>query len=106
MSGITVSTRNNSFLMEKAGAIQTRQKLIIQTMKEEYRNGATAKQLSSFLHLEGKISTPDRNQVHPRLNELVKAGLVSVEGKVKDHSTGRKVAWYVLTNDGFNSFNE
>lgn len=104
MSSTTIATRNNSFLMEKTGSIQTRQKLVIQTMQTEFQNGVTAKQLAAHLHLEGKVATPERNQVHPRLNELVKAGLVEVSGKVKDNSTGRKVAWYVLTDDGMTAF--
>lgn len=56
----------------------------------------TARELAVELHACGLIKTPERNQTHPRLNELVLMGKVSVTGLVKDITTERNVSSYII----------
>lgn len=70
-----------------------RQKLVYNTLKTK-TNGATAKELSMQLFNNGKVFSNERNSVHPRLNELIKEGLVRVVGKKTCQWTDRKVSIY------------
>ncbi len=46
---------------------------------------------------QGKvIKTPDRNNVHPRLNELVEKAMVEVTGKRTCTISGKTVAVYSI----------
>lgn len=54
----------------------------------------TANELSYAMYRDGRIASTDRNNVHPRLNELVEAGLVEVKGKRKCSVSGRMCAVY------------
>lgn len=92
---ITIQNRNESFLKIRR-ELGTKQQLVLDTIKAEFPDGVSARQLAEHLYLDGKVSSPDRNQVHPRLNELVAAGLIVVTGKIKDSVTQRSVAWYRL----------
>lgn len=74
-----------------------RQKLVYKTLKD-YDGGATAKELSVYLFNEGKVASHERNSVHPRLNELIKEGLVKVTGKKTCQYTDRKVSIYKVIN--------
>lgn len=67
-------------------------------MKSNGNVGFTAKELAVMLFEKGLTPNDDRNQTHPRLNELVGAGRVYVEGKKKDKITNRTVAYYKLPN--------
>jgi len=70
-----------------------RQKLVYDTLRTKV-NGASAKELSMQLFEEGKVFSHERNSVHPRLNELIKEGLVKVVGKKTCQWTDRKVSVY------------
>lgn len=70
-----------------------RQKLVYNALKQ-WKDGVTAKELSVSLHRQGKVMSPERNSVHPRLNELIELGLVEVIGKKTCQYTNRKVAIY------------
>lgn len=84
-------------LLEESVEIDTelgeRQELVYKTLKR-MSNGATAKELSVHLHKQGKVMSNERNSVHPRLNELIKLGLVKIEGKKTCQYTDRKVSIY------------
>lgn len=72
-----------------------RQKLVYETLVEHY-DGATAKELSMYLFNQNKVASHERNSVHPRLNELIKLGLVKVTGKKTCQWTDRKVSVYKI----------
>lgn len=93
-NNITSQTRKESFnkVYETLGE---RQQLIIDYM-EMTQLTYTASELAGELFAENLVPTPERNAVHPRLNELVKKGVLEVIGKKKDENTGRKVAIYKL----------
>lgn len=69
-----------------------RQLMVLEFLKEDGEQ--TARELAMNLWNRGHIPTPERNMVHPRLNELVKLGLVKVTGKKLDSDMGRFVATY------------
>lgn len=70
-----------------------RQKLVYSILTE-WTGGATAKELSVALYNQGKVMSSERNSVHPRLNELIKEGLVKVVGKRTCQYTDRRVSVY------------
>lgn len=92
-SNITKETRQESF--EKVTAtLGDRQRVVMEHLKTTFENGATAKELSNHLYAIGLAASPERNSVHPRLNELIEQGLVEVVGKKTCQFTNRKVAIY------------
>jgi hypothetical protein len=54
----------------------------------------TANELSYAMYQDGLVASTDRNNVHPRLNELVAVGLVEVIGKRKCSVGNRMCAVY------------
>jgi hypothetical protein len=72
-----------------------RQKLVYDNLKL-WGKGATAKELSVYLHENGKVMSNERNSVHPRLNELIHLGLVKTDGKKTCQFTDRKVSIYKI----------
>lgn len=97
MSKTTLGTRKDSFKTVKSYR-GDRHNQIINAMKDNGNIGFTAKELAVILFEKGLTPSEDRNQTHPRLNELVSAGRVYVAGKKKDESTNRMVAFYKLPN--------
>jgi hypothetical protein len=71
-----------------------RQRIVLDHLKTVFNDGATAKELSNSLYRQGLVPSPERNSVHPRLKELVDAGLVTIVGKKTCQFTSRKVAIY------------
>lgn len=59
-----------------------------------FTNGATARELAVSMHSRGIVASPERNSVHPRLNELIRKELVEVTGKKVCDYTNKKVAIY------------
>lgn len=59
----------------------------------------TAHEVAVIMHHRGLTPFPVRQAAAPRLNELVKLGIVEVDGKVYDHETKRTVAAYRLVVD-------
>lgn len=94
MTNITTQTRKESF-EQILGTLGDRQQLILMYM-EDGKPTYTASTLAKEMFADNLIPSSDRNAVHPRLNELVKAGLLQVIGKEKDPVTNRKVAVYKL----------
>lgn len=89
---IALQTRKESYdhILEGLGE---RQKLVYKQLKT-YTHGATAKELSVSMFNEGLVASPERNSVHPRLNEMVEMGIVKIVGKKTCQYTNRSVAIY------------
>lgn len=62
--------------------------------------GATAGELARTMYERGYFPKPERNFVHPRLNELNNAGVVTVVGKRKCTVTGKTCGVYRTTAGG------
>lgn len=90
---ITRETRRKSF-QEIKKSLPERQAMILDALKD--RPQSTARELALYLWKRGKIPSPERNYVHPRLTELVDDGLVRVVGKRICSVTGKMVAIYDL----------
>lgn len=89
---ITKETRRESY-DEVLLNLGERQKQVYEYLKD-YPSGITAKELAVKMHSNGAVHSPERNSVHPRLNELIDKGLVEVVGKTTCQYTNRKVAIY------------
>ncbi|PGO60751.1 hypothetical protein [Priestia megaterium] len=74
-----------------------RQRVVYVHLRDVWKEGATARELAISLYKDGQIPSPERNSTHPRLNELVKIGLVKVIGKKTCTYTGKKVTIYQHT---------
>lgn len=93
MSNITKTTRKESFNKVNK-TLGERQLMVLDYLKA--LGNSTARELAIEMWKDGNIITPERNMVHPRLNELVKLGLVKVTGKKMDEDMNRMVATYDL----------
>lgn len=91
---ITMETRRQSYgeILENLGP---RYRAILEALQESQE--ATARELALSLWQKGQIPTPERNFVHPRLTELMKAGIVEAADKKVCRITGKMVAVYELT---------
>lgn len=94
MSAITKLTRRKSYkeILENLGP---RYQAILETLRERPRS--TARELALYLWEKGVIPTPERNFTHPRLTELMQAGIVAAVDKKRCPITGKMVAVYELT---------
>lgn len=61
--------------------------------------GATASELAREMHNMGFFLSADRNNVHPRLNELVRMGIVETPRKVECSVTHKTVALYKVADE-------
>jgi len=85
---ITIQTRNKANgLVDRA----TRYRQIKDVLSDKTM---TAKEIAVEMNLKGYIPTSERNFTAPRLNELVKLGVVIISGKKKCQYTDRTVALY------------
>lgn len=91
---ITKQTRRESF--EKVINDLGEKQLFVYMSLEEMNGGATAKELAVKMYNDKLVASPERNSVHPRLNELIKKDLVEVVGKKKCNFTHRNVAIYKI----------
>ncbi|MCR4362004.1 hypothetical protein NUG13_11765 [Bacillus subtilis] len=85
-------TRKESYDRVKE-SLAERQQVVFEALLN-FENGATAKELANYLYAQSLVPSPERNSVHPRLNELVSKGLIKVIGKKTCQFTNRKVAVY------------
>ena len=92
-NAIAKETRDESFEIVKE-TLGERQRIVLDQLETVFTDGATAKELSNHLYRQGLAPSPERNSVHPRLNELISKGLVEVIGKKTCQFTNRKVAVY------------
>lgn len=67
--------------------------LILEQLKYQ---DMTAREVAVVLYRHRLVLTPARQQVQPRLTELVQSGRVEVVGKRLDSLTGKRVAVYRL----------
>lgn len=63
------------------------------------RPRSTARELALHLWERKAISMPERNFVHPRLMELMQAGMVKAVDKKRCPVTGKMVAVYELVEE-------
>lgn len=94
MSHITMETRRMSY-EEILEHLRPRHQAVLEALKESPRS--TARELALSLWKKGRIPTPERNFVHPRLTELMEAGVVEAVNKKTCDITGKPVAVYELT---------
>lgn len=101
LEGIIDFSSNNITLETKRSAydnildsLAEKQKAILNHLNDSFPNGATAKELAVSMFNLNLVSSPERNSVHPRLNELVDINLVFVIGKKKCEYTNKTVAIY------------
>lgn len=74
---------------------QKRYTQIIEILKD-YPNGLTAKEIAVEMYRRKEIPTTERNFSSPRLNELMKIGVVDCIGKKKCKYTDRTVCIFTL----------
>lgn len=69
----------------------------IQNILSDFKEGLTAKEISVEMQKRGYANTSERNLSAPRLNELLKTGIVECIGKKKCSYTNKSVGVFVLT---------
>lgn len=94
---ITRETRRSAYdeILESLGRRQIN--IYNELLKE--KKGMTANELAFKMFEKGYFSTPERNRVHPRLNELTKAGFVIIRDKKPCNISRRKCAIYEAVPD-------
>lgn len=100
MNRITETTRQLSF-----EDIQDKKRKRYEQILNRLDKPKTAKELAVELFELGFIPSTERNYTAPRLTELEKMGLVKVIDKKKCEYTGKKVAVYERTQNGFEVIN-
>lgn len=100
MNFITSKTRQMSF-----SDIQDKTKIRYIQILNRLNKPKTAKQLAVELFELGFIPSTERNYTAPRLTELERMGYVKVTDKVKCEYTGKTVAMYEITQNGFEALN-
>ena len=65
-------------------------------LKELSYGDMTAREIGAILYRHGLVLSPSRQQVQPRLTELMQDGKIEVVGKRRDSLTKRSVAVYHL----------
>jgi hypothetical protein len=83
---------------EKLMSLGTRQSQVL-TELFCYPEGATASELANEMHEIGFFRSPDRNNTHPRLNEMVEMGIVEVIGKRQCSITNKTVSVYKIKDE-------
>lgn len=71
-----------------------------------FPKGITASELAKEMHNFGFFLTSDRNNVHPRLNEMVDMNIVEIIGKRQCSITNKTVAVYKVADDVFSAVME
>ena len=100
MNTVTAITRQLSF-----EDIQDKKRKRYEQILNRLDKPKTAKELAVELFELGFIPSTERNYTAPRLTELEKMGLVKVIDKKKCEYTGKKVAIYRRTQEGFEAIN-
>jgi hypothetical protein len=72
-----------------------------------FPQGITASELASYMHNTiGFFRTSERNNVQPRLNEMMELGIVQVIGKRQCSITNKTVYVYRVTDDVLRTIQE
>ena len=100
MNTVTAITRQLSF-----EDIQDKKRKRYEQILNRLDKPKTAKELAVELFELGFILSTERNYTAPRLTELEKMGFVKVIDKKKCEYTGKKVAIYKRTQNGFEVIN-
>lgn len=100
MNTVTAITRQLSF-----DDIQDKKRKRYEQILNRLDKPKTAKEIAVELFELGFIPSTERNYTAPRLTELEKMGLVKVIDKKKCEYTGKKVAVYERTQNGFEVIN-
>jgi hypothetical protein len=101
---ITKETRRKSY-KETVKNLGTRQAQVF-TELLCFPKGVTASELANEMHKIGFFRTSDRNNVHPRLNEMVDMQIVEIIGKRQCSITNKTVAVYKVTSEVFGTIME
>ncbi|MFF2480280.1 hypothetical protein [Paenibacillus sp. NPDC058071] len=96
MNLTTKQTRRESYLHVRQ-SVAGKRGLILQSMPAS--EGITARELAYKMWKSGDIPAPERNYVHPRLNEMAAAGLVSIIGKRKCSISQKNCAVYSVVSE-------
>jgi hypothetical protein len=94
---LTRETRKASYENVKK-TLRTRQQQVFAELGK-YVSGCTASELAMDMWDKGFFNLPDRNSVHPRLNELVDLNYVETIGKRTCKITKKTVAVYRVKGD-------
>ncbi len=94
---ITRGTKRNSYRITKKTLGERQTQVLNELML--HPDGVTASELALSMWDKGFFVMPDRNNVHPRLNELVELMLVEVTGKRSCSVTNRTVAVYQVKGE-------
>ena len=98
---ITQFTRQMSF-----EDIKPKRKIRYEQILDRLMTGEkTAKEIAVELFDLQLIPSTERNYTAPRLTELEQMGIVEVVGKKKCNYTGKMVAIYKITQEGFEQLN-
>ncbi len=98
---ITQFTRQMSF-----EDIKPKRKIRYEQILDRLMTGEkTAKEIAVELFDLQLIPSTERNYTAPRLTELEQMGIVEVVGKKKCNYTGKMVAVYKITQEGFEQLN-
>jgi predicted transcriptional regulator len=89
---VTYMTRAKSW-SEVKETLSGRQSQVLEALIA-MEKGTSASELAMKMWNDKVFYNPDRNNVHPRLNELVALGFVYVTGKRACSLTGKTVAVY------------
>lgn len=87
-SRITKQTRRES------NSTVSKNKLYSMILEQLKYQDMTAREIAVVLHRHRLVLSPSRQQVQPRLTELMQDGRVEVVGKRLDTLTGKRVAVY------------
>ena len=68
----------------------------IQNILSDFKEGLTAKEISVEMQKRGYANTNERNLSAPRLNKMLKTGIVECIGKKKCSYTNKSVGVFVL----------
>jgi hypothetical protein len=71
-----------------------------------FPQGVTASELSNYMHSIGFFRSSERNNVHPRLKEMMELGIVQVIGKRQCSITNKTVYVYRATDDVMRTIRE
>jgi hypothetical protein len=93
--GITDDTRQSAY-EEVLETLGSRQSDVYNELSKLGDVGATANELAQLMWKKGYFVTPERNRVHPRLNELAKEEFVLVKDKRECRISKRNCAVYVV----------
>ena len=92
---VTTDTRYESFEKVDRKRLYS---LIISTLRNNTKDGLTAREIAVILYNQGYIKSNERQATAPRLTELVDKGIVEVVRKKIDEISLKNVAVYSIVD--------